>query len=271
MHPEFEKIRHQVSEPYLNVLERWIMWDTVAVHNNPAVSAIPGWFTTLNAMGSAGSLSFFNQRSKSIGLPYNNLDKKDTAAFPFILEQIGVSLYANSWTGCDTDIPGGDPNDAAFSPDDQIGQIFCVDLPRHASCVLNVMQDERLRTIPYMLPPGFGPCGSGYGRGAPSARASNINAFDHHMSVMTQGRPTKNAKFPFPAPIGIPRNGNFSLDYKFNEFSAGFLKNLPGGQVQPFGTDDAANENFYDWAPFYGITVSFHGYRLVQQRAKYHA
>jgi hypothetical protein len=268
--PIQEVIAEIIEKGYTNVLEPWQLWDTVAAHNDAGVNGIPGWFTTLAAMGAQPNLSFFNQRSVAIGKPYCNLDQRDTMPFPFILESVGVAWFANTWTTYDTEIPGGDPTDPLGSPEDATGQIFCADLPRHVGALLNVKQDTRLKINAMMLQPGSGPFGGGFARSQPSAGANNVNGYDHHLNVVTQGMPHKEVKYPLPEPIGIPREANLSVVLDLNEYARQFLTTAPANQVQPTSIIDQAADDFFNWPAFYGITITLHGYRLAQQRGQYH-
>lgn len=258
----------ELSEGTMNVKEPWKLWDTVAVTSHGLGSQIAGWFPTFAALSNQTILPFFNVRSNSIGVPYNNLDQRDTMAFPMVVDSIGVTLFSNSWTLNDpTNVV---PGQSAFSPEDQIGQIFAGDAPRHMGCKFRVKQDERLKSIPFLLPPGYGPSGGGFGRTDPSKSAVNVNGFAHHLSVLTQGRPVKQCRYPFPAPIGIPRKANIAFEFHLSEYVRQLFGKFTAGLVQLFSIDDGAADNFYQAAPFYGIQVSLHGYRLVQQRGRYH-
>jgi hypothetical protein len=261
-----------MQKEFTNVTERWMLYDTVAASELTALANVPGWYTTLAALGTARDLPFFNTRSRAIGLPYCNMDQRDAFPYAFHLHSVGVTFFANTWTTVDTTYGKGD---ASMSPEDQVGHLWCVDIPRHAGGVLRVQQDDRLKATSMMLQPGYGPIGDGYGRSAPTAYAGagGLNPFDHHLGVVTQGVPHVTVRFPLPAPIQIPRRATLAFDLKLNEYCSQLLQAVPASQVQPMANlvSGAPDNYFHSGKPFYGIQVSLEGFREVQQRGQYHA
>lgn len=256
-----------MKKAYRNVSEQWLEYDTVGVFDTTLVSSYNitnpnGWFQNLAAMGAVNKIDFFNVRNRNIGLAYNNQDSRDLMPYAFRAHSLGVSFFCHSMTQA--------PNyaqDDTFSPEDSVNHVFCVDLPRHTSVTLKVQQDERLKSHAYFCPPGYGPCGSGFGRGAPSARDGGNNGIDHTASVISQGEPSLANRWQFPVPLEIPRRAALSVTLEFNEYARTLLQNMPD-ENEWFGVD--AGDDVNGWPVFFGIQLSIGGERLVQQRGQYH-
>ncbi len=256
-----------MQKPFANVQENVMIYDTVAIFNdtNKSFSNPSGWFQNYAQMGAANSLSFFNVRNREVGTPYNNQDSRDQMPYAFRCRSIGVSFFANTFTQAPTWAV-----DYQFSPEDAVGHLFQVDLPRHASVTFRVQQDDRLKTHPYFVPPGYGPYGSGYGRGSPYLLQGNTlnDGYDHTAGVVTQGSPELGGRWPFPIPIDIPRRGTIEVKVEFNEYARQLLQTIPMGYEWQ-GVNDTVDD--IEGNPvFAGIQVSLGGERLVQQRGQYH-
>jgi len=248
-----------------NVLEQWSLYDTVILRHIAGATvpqAPAGWFTGANPWGDCGAandIAFFNVRNRNIGLPYNNQDARDQMPYPMKIRSIGVAMWQVHQTL--------DMNFQPASPyDDICPHIWMVDLPRHCSLVLKVQQDERFKTIVPLCPPGYGPCGDGYGRGQPSAAVGPSNTpKDNHYSLVTQGIPDSNTRWTFPTDIDVPRRASISVKLRFSEYARNLLTWMGSLNADVFDADG----DIHSWEA--GIQVTLGGDRLVQQRGQYHA
>lgn len=254
---------------FRNVVEDWLLYDTVGVFDPPQgsnISTPTGWFTTLAGLGGVSELDFFNVRSRSIGLPYNNQDARDQTPYVFHIDSIGVTYFANMQTQA-FEWDHTPEND--FVPEDYATHIFNVDVARHVGVILRIQQDDRLKTTSYMCPPGYGPSGDGFGRGSPTTWGElNNDTYDAHASVVSQSSPYLANRWPFPNALQVPRRGVLNVKLKLNEYVRNLITTLPQQHVF-FGVDDA--DDIAEKNVFFGIQVSLKGRREVQQRAEYHA
>lgn len=253
--------------PYRNVVENWLLFDTVGIFDETTVnfSNPAGWYLNYAAMGGANEVNFFNVRNRRIGLPFNNQDSVDQMPYGFRCSSIGITFFSNSFTQA----PAW-ATDTTFSPEDTVGHIFMNDLPRHAAMVFRVQQDDRLKCHVLFTPGGYGPFGDGYGRGSPSQSVLSTfaNGYDHHAGIITQGMPQLSSRWQFPIPIDIPRRATISVKILFNEYARQLLQVLPD-QLELFGVDNGADD-IVSQVVFAGIQVSLGGQRLVQQRGQLH-
>lgn len=262
---------------FANVKEQYMLYDTVGINQvviGVGITAPDGWFTSYNDMGQANDVPFFNVRNRTSGLMWNNQDKRDQLAWPFLVNSIGVTFWANPATAA----PGltGTSTD---SPEDITSHIFANDLPRHCGVVMRVQQDDRLKTHAYFCSPGYGVCGGGYARG----QATSINAlgsnpimtnnplYDHHLAIQSQGQPTLANRFEFPLALRIPRTATMSVRLVFTEYGRQLLQQMPelGIWNQTLTANPADNDHVV-MPGFSAIQVSLVGQRLVQQRGQYH-
>jgi hypothetical protein len=261
-------------EQFRNVGEPWLLYDTVRAGGQvgfgpwaPPTNQPPGWFQTLQQLGAATELSFFNVRNRSIGLPWNNQDTRDQMPFALKLDSIGVSFFAT-----DLSAVGAYPNSEVpfdHSILDIIPHIFMVDLPRHCSVTLQVAQDELMKNTAYLCPPGYGPVGSGYGRGAPSTITDN--GFDGYLGTASQSSSILTNRWMFPQEIEIPNRASLSVKVKLSEYGRRLVNELfIVGSGISMQTGDGQTD--YQTLPIeFGIQVSLVGQRLVQQRGQLHA
>lgn len=253
-------------KPYMNVREQWLLWDTVACFNTTGLNFTnpTGWFLNYAAMGAANEVDFFNVRNRRAGLPYCNQDSRDNMPYGFRCTSLGIGFFAHSITQSPTWAV-----DETFSPDDNVSHIWMNDLPRHANITFRVQQDDILKTTALFAAPGYGPVGSGYGRGSPSTLPTdNSNGYDHTANVITQGQPMLANRWVFPLSIDIPRRATINVKLKFAEWGRQLLQTIPPGLLN-FGVDDGASD-IAQTPTFAGIQVSFGGERLVQQRGQHH-
>lgn len=249
-----------------NVKEHYMLYDTVGVYQ-PALGATtpvpPGWHTNYIALGAVNEVHFFNVRNRNSGLYWNNQDKRDQLAWPFLIKSLGISWHASPIT-----VAPAYWADYQFSPEDYASHMFINDLPRHTGVILQIQQDERLKTHSFFCSPGYGVCGGGYGRGAPST-FTPPNGYDHHLAVHNQGIPMFDNRWQFPINLEVPRNASLSVRLIINEYGRQMLANMPF--EGPFFGDAAPGLDDNQFiSPFSMIQVSLHGKRLVQQRGQYH-
>ena len=247
------------TEDYMNCIEDWALYDTILVNQN--ISDKPGWFASFAALAAANLNYFFNVRSRAIGLPYCNLDKRDSMAFPMLVESMGVTFFA----------PQVESTEDSTYQEDIVNHIWETDLPRHASIVFSVMQDERVKNTVMLTPPGYGPIGGGVGQGDPetSSLTKGMSGLRGIVkSATSQGVPDIDNRYKFPIPLEVPRNGRIQATLKFSAYGRGLLEAMPGPWSAHFG-GGAVTTTATDL--FYGIQVSLMGKRGVQQRGQYHA
>lgn len=310
---------------FMNVKEQWFLYDTILV--SPWISRlpfqIPGWFSTFLQIGQTDDLSFFTTRNKSIGLAYNNQEARDQIPFALIADSLSVDFFApsianhkgiqhvmtNWWDEC----PPA-PGELQYWPqhpeelgggtiaDDLrlLGRVDCMspfweaELPQHTSVVFRTNQDERLRTVASMLPPGYGPIGHVRGQGSLNARCPfppvysdgpiveqnpdmpPIGGESGSVNAGGQGRAHLKYRWEFEGGIGIQRRATISVELRFSEWARRVLQSLWGpGQLVfwPYDTTEDVNTpasypDYYHAA--FGIQVALAGRREVQQRGQYH-
>lgn len=253
-----------MSQKYRNVVEEYMLVDTVGVYDTTGKNYTnpDGWYQTFTALAAANEVNFFNVRNKQAGNMYCNMDSRDQMPYGFRARSIGVAFVSNTMTQAPA-FNSGIP----FSPEDITGHIFQVDLPRHCSVTLRIQQDDRLKGNAMMFPPRYGPCGSGYARGAPSTLGLTVadNGIDHHAGIVTQGTADRSGRFPFPKPLLIPRRATLNVKISINEYGRTLLANMVN-LYQFQGIDSGALQN--PTLSFIQVTIG--GERLVQQRGRYH-
>lgn len=252
----------------MNVNENVMLYDTVGIYMDETTDYKnpPGWFQSYAALGAAPEINFFSVRNRADGLPWCNMDSRDKLSTGFRASSLGISFFANSMTTA----PGW-YTDATFSPEDIHGHIWMVDIPRHAGFRLRVQQDDVLVGHVMMAPPGYGPCGDGYGRGSPSTNpnSTNNNGYDHYLSATTQGIPAYTSRWPFPKPLEIPRDSTINLKITFSEWARRLLAAMIGPRGEIEGVNDGVDDIVFNHT-LCGIQVSLEGERLVQPRGQWH-
>ncbi len=253
-----------MAKQFRNVREEYMLVDTVGVYDTTGKNYQnpDGWFQNFVTMGAANEINFFNVRNKQAGAMYCNMDSRDQMPYAFEASSIGVAFFSNTMTQAPAFVAG-----ITFSPEDITGHIFMVDLPRHCSVTLRIQQDDRLKATAMMLPPGYGPCGGGYARGAPSTLGYTVadNGINQHSAIVTQGTADRSGRFPFPKPLMIPRRATLNVKISINEYGRTLLAAMTNlAQLQGVDTGAILNPTFS------GIQVTIGGQRLVQQRGQYH-
>jgi len=263
-----------------------------------------GWFTTFSDLGSAGNMSFFNVRNRSIGLSYNNQDARDQLPYGIRVMSIGVRFFAatvSTFTACSNkgeqaaarirypETTYTDPAWALLTNREELhAGMWEADLPNHASASLKTNQDIRLRAAVAMLPSGTGPVGGGWGWGSPgdlvyAAQGGTpvpaisgetappyMGAFAGNLEDIEHGKTDRRFRFPFPVPLDIPKRANLSIEIGLSQYAREMLQAIPGPFWWP--VPNAWTSSGLSTAvksAVYGVECSIIGERLVQQRGDY--
>ena len=249
---------------FLNVLETYPLFDTVGVCGDlPSLSTRPaGWFPTFAAMGNSIDIPFFNQRNvASAGPEYCNLETRDQTPWPFTVRRINIHFFGPSISS--QYIPG--PQNLIEFKHTPIWQL---ELPRHFGVELSVNTDIRYQGNAMMPGSGAGPVGGGYGMlpGAPAGPdLGQPTAYDSG----SQGVADRRNGFVFPVAIDIPKKAALSVTLKPSEYARRLLQTLAGPWNLEFS--NAAQSDVITPGGFFGIRVTLHGIRGVQQRGEAHA
>jgi hypothetical protein len=253
---------------YMNVKEKWYLYDTIAVSPYVATLAhpIPGWYETFNDIAAADDLTFFNSRNKSIGLAYNNQESRDQIPYALEAESISVGFFAPA-----TSSQVGTLDQETYRGRvDTISSYWENELPQHTSMIFRVNQDERLKTTCAMVAPGYGPVGHSMGQG----NTSNNNGSCTSVTAGGFGRSHLKYRWEFPTKIGIPRRATVAVTLRFVEWVRYNMAKLWGpGNIQLRNYvpgDPPSTETVYKPTMFF-IQCLITGTRQVQQRAEYHA
>lgn len=253
---------------FMNVKEKWFMYDTIAVtpYLDQLTHPISGWYSTFADLGQSDSITFFDSRNKSIGLAYNNQDSRDQIPYALVAESISVGFFAPA-----TSTQVGELTDGTYRGRvDTISAFWDNDLPQHASATFRVNQDDRLKTNVAMMSPGYGPVGNAMGQGNTSAVGGQSN------SVHASGNGMAHLKYrwDFPTGIGIPRRATLALDMRLTEWARAALAKIWGPGLAEFkdyvaGDPPTSTQAFRP--TFFMIQCLIEGKRQVQQRGEYHA
>lgn len=264
-----QKIQRRVgpalTKPVENVIENWVIYDTVLVINGAAnLSASDGWFNSYNAVGASNDIPFFNIRNRNSGLAYCNLDTRDQMAYAMKIFSIGVQFFAPSCTlyGINVDQPIG----AQITPQSVWEQV----IPYHTSMELQIQQDVRLKTNVLMAPSGVGAVGGGVAQGNTEVWTPaypNITKTNN-----TQGVSILTNKWGFPKPLAVPRRANLAVRLRISEYGRQLLQGMPALGPGRYAFKGVADDNSY-FFPFgaAGIRVFIGGMRMIQQRGQLHA
>lgn len=251
-----------MNQEFMNVKENWTIHDTVLLYppsklRGPQPSTIQGWFGSWAALAGANDHPFFNVRNRTIGLYWNNQDVRDTFAYAYELESAGIRFFASTMS---MKIDGDDVQKF----DNVTPHIWVCDMPYHASAVVTIQQDERLKANVAMLPSGHGIQGDGYGAGQFVIPGDpGFVAEASHYDSMNQGVTEMSRRWVWPLSIGVPRRANFSLKIVFSEYAKDVIANFNQGW-----TLTNSGNRYY---PIAGIQVTLKGKRFVQQRGELHA
>jgi hypothetical protein len=246
-----------------NVLETTVLYDTLGVVNDLATWSIrpQGWYPTFLLAGQANKWEFFNQRNvASAGLEFTNLDTRDQIAWPFSLERLNVHFFAPCHVFQRNLFESIDIWDWLHTP------LWECELPKHCGLTLNINQDCRLRLNSMMPGAGGGPVAGGMGSlsMAPLNIGGNLG-----ISTSGQGTATVKTSYMFAEPIGIPVKAAISVTIEPTEYVRQMLQSLSGPGDNMFNSLDG--QSFVRHPAFFGIRVSMHGTRQMQQRGEAHA
>lgn len=263
-------------EKYLNVRERWTLYDTVLISGDVANLPTPvsGWFSTFAQLGSMDAITFFDSRNRSIpgGIAYNNLDSQDQLSFPFWAESISVAFFSPS-SGSSMFEAQTTPAPYSTIRTDYVCPFFEFELPTHAAMKFRTNQDERLTLNAMMAEPGYGPIGHAMGQGD----MGFFRGVGYSYSVGGQGRAHPKFRWMFSKHLGIEKRATISVEIRFSEWARNALQSIWGPGYQQFwphtgvsNYDVPANYARMRYQTF-GIQAAISGYREVQQRGQYHA
>lgn len=249
----------------MNVQETFPLFDTVAVTPAyPTLAIRPaGWFETFLQAGNAIDWQFFNQRNiASAGKEYTNLETRDQVAWPFTVNSLTVHFYAPSaaFQHYTTTI-NVDVWNSMFSA------LWEADVPKHFGLEFWVNQDAKLRINALMPGSGGGPVVGGYGSLGMADGTFIPGSFPWSVHSGSQGNAHIKANYVFPEPVEIPVKAAIAVKLIPSEYVRRLLQAIPG----PF-TFPAPNDISVNYLPtFYGVRVTLHGTRYVQQRGEAHA
>lgn len=252
----------QIGEEYYNVKETYPLYDTILITSDLSSlsSQPPGWFASFAAFAAAQDHHFFDTRNKAVvGIPYCNLDTRDTMPFGYWLRGISVKFFTPVVNTLIDDTPTPpiiDTQETAF---------FQAEAPQHCSVTLRVNQDQRLKLNAMMIGAGDGPTFGGYGQIDPA-----LATYDEMPGMLSanQSNPEEKNYWMFPEPIGIPRRASVSVIIT----PVQWLRTVMGNFHGPYGYSfaDLSEGRVYP-SGMCGIRVAFYGNRLVQQRGQLHA
>lgn len=251
---------------YMNVLETYPLFDTVGVCADlPNFSTRPaGWFGTFAAMGNAIDIPFFNQRNvASAGAEYTNLETRDQTPWPFQIHKINIAFFSPSIA-----------SQFVFGPQNVIeykhSPLWEMELPRHFGVELAVNTDVRFNCNALMPGSGGGPVGGGYGM-LPGAPSGPDLAAPTCYATTTQGIADRRNGWTVPEKLAIdvPWKAAISVTLKPSEYARRLLQAISGPHLLQFA--NAAQSDRTTPGAFFGIRVTLHGIRGVQQRGEAHA
>ncbi|MDD5547236.1 MAG: hypothetical protein PHO67_08805 [Candidatus Omnitrophica bacterium] len=251
----------------LNVQETFPLFDTVAVTPDyPNLSIKPaGWYENFVQAGNAIDWQFFNQRNiASAGKEYTNLETRDQVAWPFTVNSLCVHFFAPSaaFQHYTTTIINLNVWNSMFSA------LWEADIPKHMGLEFLVNQDTKLRINALMPGSGGGPIVGGYGSlASQDGSVSPAASMPWSVHSGSQGNAHIKANYVFPEPVEIPVKAAIAVKLIPSEYCRRLLQALPGPHTFPAPNDISVN-----YLPtFYGIRVTLHGVRYVQQRGEAHA
>ena len=242
-----------------NAVEVWELHDSVLiseyVDSNPKYQGV-GFYNSYAALGAAGEIPLFTVRNSSIvDSAYCNFDSKDKMNFVYHAFSLGVDFIGPVLTGVENPITHVRT------------AVFEAELPKHASFILTLNQDEKIvATIP-LLPAGQGSVG-GLGMtniSSPLGPAQQTTAFTNGAATI------KNRwRFKSPGPMRIPRNVTIKGVLRFSSIGRAILAGMedPGTAIVTDDPTPGQGTGEVDLAAL--IRISLFGVREVQLRNLQH-
>ena len=242
-----------------NAVEVWELHDSVLVSafvdENPKYQGV-GFYNSYAAMGAASEIPFFTVRNSSmVDSAYCNFDSKDKMNFVYHCFSLGIDFIAPVMVGTQN------TNCMARSA------VFEAELPKHASFILTLNQDEKVvATIP-LLPSGQGsPGGLGMTNISPATGPAQ------QYTAMGNGQATIKNRWEFksPGPMRIPRNVTIKGVLRFSSIGRAILAGMedPGTATVTDSPNPGQGDGSVDLAAM--IRVSMFGVREVQLRNLQH-
>lgn len=252
---------------FLNVLEPQTLIDTVLI--GPSVASMQfrdGWYTSFANFGAALEIPFFNVRNRNHGLPYNNQDTRDQTAYGMKVYNLGVCFFGPQVATQFLEAPNAP---GGYAVEEIHSAVWEADLPEHASVILRVNQDDRLKAQCAMVPCGYGPVGGGMGHGDPTQDVSYLPSYipSTMKGCTTGGIADLGNKWPFPEPLDVPRRATLSAVIKLSDYARALLAQMTG----PHGlwAQDVRGQGVV-LPSLFGVQISMTVKRYVQQRGEYH-
>ena len=242
-----------------NAVEVWELHDSVLISpyvgSNPKYQGV-GFYNSYAAMGAASEIPFFTVRNSSMVDPaYCNFDSKDKMNFVYHCFSLGVDFIAPVLTGTQST--------SAIAR----SAVFQAELPKHASFILTLNQDEKVvATIP-LLPSGQGTPGS-----LGKTNVSPALGPAQHYNAIGNGQPTIKNRWTFksPGPMRIPRNVTIKGVLRFSSIGRAILAGMedPGTATVTDNPTPGQGDGSVDLAAM--VRVSMFGVREVQLRNLQH-
>lgn len=237
------------STNWQNVIENWMVFDTVRIGNSVS-DKYPGGQASFKTLALEDEVSFLNIRNVSeAGRQYTNMEKKGVFPWPFKLESIGIRFI----------MPTPTVYAAEVSPainEAYKGKLWSQDIMEDAVLYLSISEDTILKIKPAMLPAGFGPTGD-------MTALANSNP----ANTITNGVTYLRNRFGYGKhPIKIPRETVVKAALHFSERGKELLTAMDevgllqfGSSVAPVSIENEAK-----------IELTLRGRRAVQQRGELH-
>jgi hypothetical protein len=244
---------------YENAVEVWELHDSVLiseyVDTNPKYQGV-GFYNSYAAMGQAAEIPFFTIRNSSIVDPaYCNFDSKDKMNFAFHCFSIGVDFIPPIMNGVE--------NENAVAR----GAVFSAELPKHASFVLTLNQDEKVVATVPLLPSGQGTVGDM----VPAHASPNTGPADMAANYANGQATIKNRwEFKSPGPLRIPRNVTIKGALRFSTIGRAILAGMENPGTAQVTNDPTPGQGTGEVELAALIRVSLFGVREVQLRNLQH-
>lgn len=247
---------------FMNVREKWYMYDTVMI--SPWVATlshpIPGWYPTFVALSTSDEITFFNSRNKSIGIAYNNQEARDQLPYALVAETISVGFFG---AACSSLYGTPCTSSPVRGRIDFLTRWWEDEVPQHTSAILRINQDERLKIVSSMVPASYGPTGHSMGQGD----TSTLQGCSSSVTADGMGVPQLKYRWNLDQ-IGVPRRATLSVGLRFTEWVRAWLARVWGPGSNQFSVSQSAE--VYLPSAFL-MQVLIEGRREVQQRGEYHA
>lgn len=252
--PISAKLRKQME--YENAVEVWELHDSVLiskyVDENSKYQGV-GFYNGYAALGAAAEIPFFTIRNSSIvDQAYCNFDSKDKMNFGFHCFSLGIEFIAPTFDG------GENPNATMRS------QTFAAELPKHASFVLTLNQDEKVVSTINLVPSGMGV------QGSMNESMDPAHSPAQNVQVAQNGWPSIKNRWEFKGPLRIPRNVTIKGTLQFSSIGRAILAGMESPSLMNVNGDPQPGQGTGNVWQAAMIRVSMFGVREVQMRNLQH-